>query len=351
MKLSDIELVEKLKNGEENAYDELYERYEKNLFFMAMQLTNNKGDAEDAVQETFVQVLRSIHQLNNPAYLRLWLHRIISGKCKDIFRRNKTVPVDTNDEKVNAHYVEERMEFLPEQNARFTSDRDIMNHYIKRLPYSQREVIHLAYFEQMSMQEIADTLDITVGTVKSRLFLAKKALRLSLSSYESREKIHIDFHTLNIEALIAASLLEGFQSVTQVKVVLSAFPIFAKLKSLFATEVGKVSIGVVAISVATTSVVAYEHLQTQNNNDRNEKHENTVPRAMVEVEDNVISTEEEAYFVLMNWAMNEKQLKLRDQADFEIYLPVYTYLKEHKGAYWDTIVASGFDKILEDNFR
>lgn len=350
MKISDIELVEKLKNGEENAFDELYKRYEKNLLFMAMQLTNNKGDAEDAVQETFVQVLRSIHQLNNPAYLKLWLHRIVSGKCKDIFRRNKTVPVDTSDDKVAMHYVEERMEFLPEYNLRFKSDCDVVKFYINRLPYSQKEVVLLAYFEQMSMQEIADTLNESVGTVKSRLFLAKKVLRTSLASFESREKIHIDFHTLNLEALITASLLEGFQQLTQVSATFSAVPILTKLKSLFATEVGKVTIGVAAISVATTSVVAYDHIQTENRY-RNEIQENKMPHAVVSVDDNIINNEEEAYFVLMNWAMNEKQLELRDQSEFEVYKPIYNYLKEHKGAYWESIITTDFDKALEAKFK
>lgn len=349
-KLSDVELVEQLQQGKETAFEELYQRYEKSLYYFAMRLTNNKGDAEDAVQETFLQVNRSIHQLQNPAFLKLWLNRIVSGKCKDIFRRNKSVPVDTSDQKISNHYVEERREYIPEKSMRFSSDREVVLYYVDRLPYVQKEVVLLAYFEHLTMQEIADVLNEPIGTIKSRLFLAKKALRSSLSAYESREHMHIDFRSINFDALLTASLLEGFQKLSQGGVAVSALTFFSKLKSLFVTEAGKITIGVVAMGVVGTSVAAYDHIQSQKVN-KEIIETPALPQASLKVADKTINTQQDAYFVLMNWAMNEKQLEMRDQAEFETYRPLYEYLKENKGAYWDTLVTSGYSKVMEEKLK
>lgn len=82
----DEELVLAAQQGNMDAISEIFDRYRESLFYIAYPITNNSDEAEDALQDTFLQVTKSITQLKKPECLKLWLNRIVVGKCKNTFR-------------------------------------------------------------------------------------------------------------------------------------------------------------------------------------------------------------------------------------------------------------------------
>ena len=89
MQASEIELVKRLQSGDESAFDELYHTYYARAIAIANRLTNNQADAQDVVQEAFLQVHKSIQSLQDPQFFYSWLNRIIHSKCVNLFYRNR----------------------------------------------------------------------------------------------------------------------------------------------------------------------------------------------------------------------------------------------------------------------
>ena len=189
----DEELIKRLQSGDNEAFNELYEKYYKPLLYTACRLTNNIEDAKDAVQSAFMQMYTSIHNLKEPKYFRLWMNKIVRGKCIDMFHKNKDVIVDTSQDEIINQYEEQNTDFIPHDKLKFTADQDILMNLIDELPDRYQEILFYAYFYQFSMKEMAELLNIPTGTVKSRLYAAKKALREKVSEYETLNRYKLTF--------------------------------------------------------------------------------------------------------------------------------------------------------------
>ena len=109
----DDELIARLQAGDTEAFNELYKKYYKPFLFTACRLTNNIEDAKDAVQSSFIQMFTSIKNLKDPKYFRLWMNKIIRGKCIDLFQKNKDVILDTMQEEIINLYEEQNTDFIP----------------------------------------------------------------------------------------------------------------------------------------------------------------------------------------------------------------------------------------------
>ena len=189
----DDELIKRLQSGDNEAFNELYEKYYKPLLYTACRLTNNIEDAKDAVQSAFMQMYTSIHNLKEPKYFRLWMNKVVRGKCIDMFHKNKDVIVDTTQDEIINQYEEQNTDFIPHDKLKFTADQDILMNLIDELPDRYQEILFYAYFYQFSMKEMAELLNIPTGTVKSRLYAAKKALREKVSEYETLNRYKLTF--------------------------------------------------------------------------------------------------------------------------------------------------------------
>lgn len=147
--------------------DAVIEQYKNNLYTVAFNICKNTQDAEDVVQDTFIQYWRQKKEFESEQHLRAWLFRVAintaKNKVNSLFRRT-TVP------------LEDYMESLSFESQEAS---DIFE-AVMNLPTKYRIVIHLFYYEDYSVNEIADILKITPGNVKTRLSRGRMSLRNTL---------------------------------------------------------------------------------------------------------------------------------------------------------------------------
>ncbi len=315
----DEELIKRLQSGDNEAFNELYEKYYKPLLYTACRLTNNIEDAKDAVQSAFMQMYTSIHNLKEPKYFRLWMNKIVRGKCIDMFHKNKDVIVDTSQDEIINQYEEQNTDFIPHDKLKFTADQDILMNLIDELPDRYQEILFYAYFYQFSMKEMAELLNIPTGTVKSRLYAAKKALREKVSEYETLNRYKLTFRIPG-----AMSIYLFFLFHRQVK------PI--KLKKSF--QFMKQKAMLLSLTVAGVSVLAVPLLTGNYQETAGDAYHN-------------LNTAQEAYFKLKHWAMDEVQMSEKSTADIDEIEAVYDFLKSQKGPYWERIQNDGWDRAFE----
>lgn len=192
-KLTEQELLVKAQ-FDDDAFSDLYYRYYKLVYYVAYKMCKNDADAQDVVQETFMEIKRSLKDLKNPQYFRLWLYRVVDSKCKKLFRKNKYALTDIEQDHILNEFLEQNEQFLPEAQLKYKSDRELMHHFIKELPYDQKYAIVLYYMQQMTTLEIAEHLGIPEGTVKSRLSVGRSTLRKKIEAYERKEGVKLNFH-------------------------------------------------------------------------------------------------------------------------------------------------------------
>ncbi len=180
--LTDEQLVELAVGENPEAFGEIVKRWERKIFALCFGMLSREDEAKDAAQETFIAAYRNLSKFRGEAKVSSWLHRIAVNQCLTTKRRNKSRSEDFLDDETNAN---EKVFVAPasqtpskttEQNERLLLVRQAVN----SLPGDLRQVIVMKEFEEMTFQEISDTLDIPLSTVKSRLYTALKQLRSKL---------------------------------------------------------------------------------------------------------------------------------------------------------------------------
>jgi RNA polymerase sigma-70 factor, ECF subfamily len=179
--LDHIILIERFKKGEIGAFDEIVNKYQKQVYNIAYGFIGNCEDAYDISQEVFIKVFRSLRQLKNSASFFLWLKRITINTCTDFVRRQAN---EQNLEEFS--YIQERY-----ANDNRTSDsimetgelKNVINRAVERLPMKQRKVFMLRHYDELPLKDIAEVLGCSLGTVKAHLFRATQRLRTLLLPY------------------------------------------------------------------------------------------------------------------------------------------------------------------------
>jgi RNA polymerase sigma-70 factor (ECF subfamily) len=163
-------LVLRCQSGEPAAIAELIAQFERPLRYYLLKLLGDEDRAYDVLQEVWLTVVRTIRQLVEPAALRVWLYRLAHGVAVDSIRRRR-VRQDAEQERAAP-------EDAAEADPEFTTiDGHAIHRALDELPPLQREALVLFFLEDLSLEDIADVLRCPVGTVKSRLYYAKRALR------------------------------------------------------------------------------------------------------------------------------------------------------------------------------
>jgi len=161
-------LVIRAQQGETEAFQELVELWYQRLFSYTFRLTGSKDATPDLVQDTLFVVSKKLRTLRDPSMFPNWIYQIVSFKCRDWIRkqqrnRNHTETLDANTEE-------------PENETQM-DDQILLKESLKQLETPYYEVIRLFYLEEFSVREISALLEIPVGTVKSRLYNARKLLK------------------------------------------------------------------------------------------------------------------------------------------------------------------------------
>lgn len=325
---TDGELVRNLQCGDERAFDELYERYHKLVYFIAYEMCRNDADAKDILQETFLQVKRSVKEIKDPDNFKPWLNRIIVNKCKNLFRSRKTVELDEANAWYKHHLQETRSYMLPEQQMHFDNDQDLIHELIGHLSEVQREVLVLRYFQQMSMKEMAEELDVAEGTVKTRLMYAKNNLKRLIEEYEAETGVKVNFHVE--DAAIISLFAYAYGKAKQ--------PISLSKQKTQKTSFQSSSVFFNVTCASLMSVVAGAGIMAYNEYDvsRNEP-DPIIENVSIKQTEEENGKAKELYFTLMDWACCEDDMKVKTKEEFQNIMPIYQEMMISKSLYLERL--------------
>ncbi|RLD12768.1 RNA polymerase subunit sigma-24 [candidate division KSB1 bacterium] len=180
----DFALVRKAKAGDGRAYDALMEQYHDAVFNIVYRMVRNKQEAEDLTQETFIKAYNSINSFNEEYAFSTWLFKIATNHCIDFFRKRKLKtysmdePMQYKEDEIKHEYAStdptKEHEMIDSEKSR------IIREAINKLPEKYRIAIVLRHHEEKSYDEIAQILNLPLGTVKARIFRAREMLKKSL---------------------------------------------------------------------------------------------------------------------------------------------------------------------------
>lgn len=166
-------LVVRAQAGDEAAFGELVERFSPRLRYFLRKLLASADAADDALQDVWLQVVRNLPKLSEPQALVAWLYRIARDQACARLRKTRRLELPLDETQITESVAEESDELKADDAARIHAALD-------ELPAEQREVLVLRFLEEMSYEEIACVVGCHVGTVRSRIHYAKRALKIAL---------------------------------------------------------------------------------------------------------------------------------------------------------------------------
>jgi RNA polymerase sigma-70 factor (ECF subfamily) len=179
MPVSTEDLIQRFQQGQSGAFDALFDRYKDYVYRVAFFVARNSGDAEEVVQETFIDVLRALPRYDTagPARFETWLYRVTVNRCRSRFRRKRLPSADWDEigEQVE-RIINGHPDHQPEPSTISREQKAALWQAVDTLPEAHREVVVLRYQAGLSYEEIAQAMEINIGTVKSRLYNAHKKL-------------------------------------------------------------------------------------------------------------------------------------------------------------------------------
>ena len=182
--LEDDKYVSRAIKGDEKAYQQLVEKYDRALYFHIQKMIKEKELVEDLVQEVFIKAFNNLASYSNEYAFSTWLYRIATNHTIDYLRKKKLQTLSINDP-VKTKDGEMEVQ-LPDVS--FATDREIIRKQrqtiihaaIEDLPEKYKMVIEMRHMEEKSYQEISELLDLPLGTVKAHIFRARELLYKAL---------------------------------------------------------------------------------------------------------------------------------------------------------------------------
>ena len=177
---AEAQIVQRVLQGDVNAFEKLVLEYEKSVYAITQRMTGNAEDAADMTQETFIKAYNSLSSFRGDSKFSVWLYRIATNVCLDFLRsrsRKPTVSLSVEDddgEEVELDIADESQS--PERLLERGLTRDAVRRGLNALSPEYRQILLLREIQGLSYEEIADVLTLEVGTVKSRIFRARKRL-------------------------------------------------------------------------------------------------------------------------------------------------------------------------------
>lgn len=258
-------LVLQAGQGDRAAFGELYEETGRSVYFNCLKLLGNAQQAEDITQDTFMKALEKLDSLKEPENFSAWVNRIAINNCKMYFRKNPRI-AEEESEKIIDDTPDS--ELIPDDYADSEEKRRIiMNIIDTTLTDEQRQTIVLYYFDMMSVAEIAEIMDCSVGTVTSRLSAARKKIREAVLIYEKKnnDRLHAVMPIPVLSKIFMQECqhlklpeLSVFSKASATEVVPDKNTIISKSggKGMFSTVKSKVIAGVVAVAVVGGGITA-----------------------------------------------------------------------------------------------
>lgn len=186
--MEESKLVELAKSGDRQALAQLVKNNEQTVYNFSFKICRDRNRAEHTMQETFLSMIKSLHQFDGNSKISTWLYRIVSNHCLMLARKDKSkkfVSIDDDDELYEDKYTADWSN-IPNQNIENTELKKILDESIDKLSPEYRIVFLLRDVEGLSTEETAQLTELSVPAVKSRLHRARAFLRKELNEAFSR---------------------------------------------------------------------------------------------------------------------------------------------------------------------
>ena len=183
------ELIERCKNGDYSAFEQLVLEHQKKVYNIAFRIVGNIEDSMDITQEVFIRVYKSISGFSGESKISTWIYKITSNLCLDFLRKHKNLGTNISidgaykDENSDLKLQIEDKALKPDEKVETLLMQDAVRNAINELEISHKTIIILRDINGFSYNEIAEILDCSVGTVKSRISRARKNLKKILNEW------------------------------------------------------------------------------------------------------------------------------------------------------------------------
>lgn len=189
---SDLEIVKRVQNGDVAAFDQLVTKYRSRVYSVVYNLTSNREDAADLTQDAFIKSFQSINRFQGQSSFFTWLYRIAVNSTLTHLRKNRLRTFFSfeklkEDDKVSSEVIAALTDTTGADHETFARElQEKLNEAMQKLSIRHRTVITLFEIDGLGHQEIAEIMNCSVGTVRSRLHYAKQLLQSELQSYIRR---------------------------------------------------------------------------------------------------------------------------------------------------------------------
>ena len=176
----ELAIIRRVQKGDVNAFEALVRAYEKNVYTLALRMMGNAQDAEDMAQEAFLKAYNSLPGFRGDSRFSVWLYRIVSNVCLDQLRKKSKRPTvslsmeDGDGEETQLDLPDTAQS--PEEALEKKLTREAVRRGLAQLPEDARQILLLREIQGLSYEEIGEALGLEAGTVKSRIFRARKRL-------------------------------------------------------------------------------------------------------------------------------------------------------------------------------
>ena len=187
------EIVSKAQSGDSQAITTLYNETYKQAYSVALQITKNEEEAFDILQDSYVKAFNNLHTLADKSKFKSWLFQIVSNKCKDYLKSKRhdlvyfsemTYETDSGEQEVE--FEDESTSFSPQEQVDYNETKRLIAEMMNNLPEDQKLVLLMYYVQELSIKEIAESLEVSENTVKSRMNYGKKKLKLQVEELEKK---------------------------------------------------------------------------------------------------------------------------------------------------------------------
>lgn len=343
------EYVIKAQAGDEEGFRKLYDLYYQKAFYIALKISNFcEADAQDIVQDTFMEIHRSLKNLQKPENFKAWMIRILISKSSHKFRDNRDLFVEPEKFLKMEGFSEHRDYMLPQGQLNNEEDKKVLMKLVDQLKPKQKEVLILQYFEHMSMKEIAEVLQIPEGTVKTRIMYAKNELKELVCAYEKKEGRRLGFQADSLSAALSVAFAKEFAAFCKPKVQVLPKQTFKQKNWMYHAGI--------AVCCATFVVTGFGAFHEITKNEMSQTSntpfvEETKQFNTVYYRGEAITNCRDAYYTLKEWAQNPQRMALRSQAEAEEIQVVYRALKEYQGTYYEKLTDVNWTSAYETKIK
>jgi RNA polymerase sigma-70 factor (ECF subfamily) len=180
---SDDVLVEETRKGNKKSFELLIIKYEKQIFNLIFNFTKDREVVADLAQETFLKAFRALHNFRGQSSFYTWLRRIAINNSINYLNTRTHTSLDSEPLNTEIRNLSDSKFGTPEKNILQEESSALVRKAMNSLPERLRSILLMREFEDMTYEEIADALDCPVGTVRSRLFHARRLLKQKLEPY------------------------------------------------------------------------------------------------------------------------------------------------------------------------